>query len=91
MNSTYSRFPHLASNSEVEKGASTAAHEWDCESLSEAAEGLLTNCVVDKIDLRRPPHLVASFILEWPKARCPLLMLWTAPPPGRECHECGSC
>src|ERR1017187_3076032 len=21
----------------------------------------------------------------------PLLMLWTAPPPGRECHECGCC
>jgi CubicO group peptidase (beta-lactamase class C family) len=21
----------------------------------------------------------------------PLLMLWTAPPPARECHECGRC
>jgi hypothetical protein len=23
--------------------------------------------------------------------QCPLLMLWTAPPPARECHECGCC
>jgi len=23
--------------------------------------------------------------------RCLLLMLWTAPPPARECHECGRC
>jgi hypothetical protein len=22
---------------------------------------------------------------------CPLLMLWTAPPPARECHEWGCC
>ena len=21
----------------------------------------------------------------------PFLMLWTAPPPARECHECGRC
>src|ERR1019366_9016438 len=26
-----------------------------------------------------------------PSARCRLLMLWTAPPPARECHECGCC
>ena len=23
--------------------------------------------------------------------QCPLLMLWTAPPPARECHESGCC
>jgi integrase len=25
------------------------------------------------------------------RRRCRLLMLWTAPPPARECHECGCC
>ena len=25
------------------------------------------------------------------QARLPLLMLWTAPPPARGCHGCGSC
>ena len=24
-------------------------------------------------------------------AECPLLMLWTAPPPAHECHGCGRC
>jgi hypothetical protein len=26
-----------------------------------------------------------------PDVQCRLLMLWTAPPPARECHECGRC
>jgi hypothetical protein len=26
-----------------------------------------------------------------PCAQCQLLMLWTAPPPARECHECVGC
>jgi hypothetical protein len=26
-----------------------------------------------------------------PSVQCRLLMLWTAPPPARECHECGCC
>ena len=25
------------------------------------------------------------------RCKCPLLMLWTAPPPARECHEYGCC
>src|SRR6478672_6511055 len=25
------------------------------------------------------------------RCTCPLLMLWTAPPPARECHEYGCC
>src|SRR5215469_1034325 len=25
------------------------------------------------------------------QCKCPLLMLWTAPPPARECHGCGGC
>ena len=26
-----------------------------------------------------------------PGRECPLLMLWTAPQPARECHRCGAC
>jgi hypothetical protein len=34
---------------------------------------------------RRDDEVIA---FDW---SCPLLMLWTAPPPARECHEYGCC
>ena len=34
---------------------------------------------------------VDAFAASVPPPRSPLLMLWTAPPPARECHGCGCC
>ena len=38
---------------------------------------------------------IADDVIEWRvfllRRICRLLMLWTAPPPARECHGCGRC
>ena len=41
--------------------------------------------------LDKMPEPALSLAVVRPETIGPLLMLWTAPPPARECHECGCC
>ena len=66
-------------------------HNLDDRDYSPSVEGLtqLVACY------DRPPQLAPLSVggLSHFKAsvRCRLMMLWTAPPPARECDECGRC
>src|SRR5437868_847983 len=44
-----------------------------------------------RFDPKRTWALPGGFSFGESRLECPLLMLWTAPPPARECHGCGCC
>jgi hypothetical protein len=59
-----------------------------CSLLKEGAFLAAARCLGSRFLLTDRQSTTVSFEGD---ARLPQLMLWTAPPPARECHGCGRC
>jgi hypothetical protein len=63
-------------------------------SMGERDPAIVKACALNAIGARRydpsaTKTTLLSGIFHSNQLECRLLMLWTAPPPARECHECG--
>ncbi len=63
----------------------------DVQRLGLLGDRKIVFAVDHRFALSKPALVSAPSKKSFSSVSAPILMLWTAPPPARECHECGRC